>query len=366
MISYLVLFFVLSISFSFLCSIWEAVLLSITPSFISAKERQGSEMARYLKQFKDDIDRPLSAILTLNTFAHTVGAIGVGVQAGHVFGEAPGPLGMSWESIIAGLMTLAILILSEIIPKTLGANYWHQLSHFTVQSIRFLLFVLAPFVWLSQKITKNMKKEKDRSVLSRADLHAMTEVGEESGILRTYESSAIKNVLRMDTIPVKTIMTPRVVVLMANGKDLLRQFYESNKPLQFSRIPIYEGNRDNVIGVMLKDDLLQALVEGRDDEYVDSLNRDVLFISENMLLTEFQHIITSEKGHMAIVIDDFGSVRGLITMEDLFETILGLEIVDESDQTDNLQKLARDIWRARAKKLGVNNETLEKNKDNEK
>ncbi len=353
MVSLLVIFFTLSIFFSFLCSIWEAVLLSITPSFISAKEQQGIEMASWLKDMKSDIDRPLSAILTLNTIAHTVGAIGVGIQAGHLFGDTPGPLGISWESIIAGLMTLAILVLSEIIPKTLGANYWRRLSYFTVQSLRILLFILAPFVWFSQLVTKNLKKDKGKSVFSRADLHAMTLVGEESGMLKTYESSAIKNVLKLDTMKVKDIMTPRVVMLAANGTDTLRRFYENQMPIQFSRIPVFEGSRDNVTGIMLKDDLLQALLEGKDEAPVSSLVRKVLYVNENMNLMEFQNAIMPERGHMAIVVDGFGAVRGLATMEDLFETILDLEIVDETDEVDDLQKMAREIWHRRAKKLGL-------------
>jgi len=191
----LIFFFTLSIAFSFLCSIWEAVLLSITPSYISSKTQSGSSLGKSLQVFKEDIDRPLSAILTLNTIAHTVGAIGVGAQAGKVFGASNvslGPINLSMEAIIAGLMTLAILILSEIIPKTIGANYWRKLTPFTVTSLKMLLFILAPFVWISQLITKNLKNDKSLSVFSRADFNAMTQAGEESGALKETESRTLK------------------------------------------------------------------------------------------------------------------------------------------------------------------------------
>ena len=239
----LILFFLLSIAFSFLCSIWEAVLLSITPSYISGKIQEGSSVGKDLKEFKDDIDRPLSAILTLNTIAHTVGAIGVGATAGNLFGENKvelfGGFSISAESLIAVFMTLAILILSEIIPKTLGANYWKSLTPFTVKSLKFLLLLLMPLVWVSQLITKNLKNEKDKSVFSRADFSAMAQVGEDSGVLKATESSTIKNLLRLDTLKVKDIMTPRSVMKSSDINISLQEFYDNNQPFKHSRIPVF-------------------------------------------------------------------------------------------------------------------------------
>jgi len=190
-------FFVLSIAFSFLCSILEAVLLSITPSYVSIKEQEGSSIADNLKDLKEDIDRPLSAILTLNTIAHTVGAIGVGAAAAKIWpGKAVDIFGihLSYEAIVATLMTLAILIFSEIIPKTIGANSWKALTPFTVRTLKFLGFVLAPFVWISQLITKTFKKEKDKSVLSRADFFAMTEIAKKEGVFREGEKKKVSSV----------------------------------------------------------------------------------------------------------------------------------------------------------------------------
>ena len=253
----LILFFMLSICFSFLCSIWEAVLLSITPSFVEIKYKQGARTGRLLKQFKDDIDRPLSAILTLNTIAHTLGAIGVGAQAGKEFGDTPMILGglempFSIEALVGAVMTLAILILSEIIPKTLGANYWEQLSSFTAGSINILIYCLLPLVWVSQFITKKMKKDKSRSVLSRADFTAMAEIGEKEGIFRTSEFRIIQNLMRLNTIRAKDIMTPRPVVKAADQERAIASFYQANQQLQFSRIPVYKDSKDHIYGFVLK------------------------------------------------------------------------------------------------------------------
>ena len=212
----LIVFFIISISFSFLCSIWEAVLLSITPSYVQQKVTEGGSIGKSLQEFKKEIDRPLSAILSLNTIAHTVGAIGVGAQAGKVFGGANslnlGLLELSYETIIAGVMTLAILVLSEIIPKTLGANYWRRLVPFTVRSLKIIMFLLGILVWLSQAITKRLKNNKGESVLSRADFAAMASLGKDSGALQARESSIIDNLLKFETVTEKDIRTPRTLM----------------------------------------------------------------------------------------------------------------------------------------------------------
>lgn len=349
----LILFFVLSITFSFLCSIWEAVLLSITPSYINRKVLEDKKIGHDLLKFKDDIDRPLSAILTLNTIAHTVGAIGVGAQAAKMFGSNTYLLGLPTESVIAGVMTLAILILSEIIPKTLGANMWEKFAPFTVTSIKLLLIVFAPFVWLSQLITKNFKRDKNKSIFSRADIMAITLAGEKSGVLAKSESTIIKNLLRFEEVKVKNIMTPRTVIVKADENMTLIDFHQSIQPLRFSRIPIYSEYSDNISGFVLKDDVLQHLVEDRDDTPLKSIKRVILAVLDSMALPELFEILTTERAHIAIVVDEYGSLVGIVTMEDLVETLLGLEIVDEFDKEADLQKLARDKWKARAKELGL-------------
>lgn len=356
----LFLFFGLSIIFSFLCSIWEAVLLSITPSYTNRKVQEGSSIGISLQRFKADIDKPLSAILTLNTIAHTVGAIGVGAQAGEVFGDSEAfslaGFPVSWESIVAVLMTLAILILSEIIPKTIGASNWKSLAPFTVKSINFLLIVLKPFIWLSSLITKNFKGGGGHggSVLSRADFLVMANVGTESGTLEETESNIIKNLLTLEQLAVEDIMTPRIVMNLANEESTLQDYYDEHKPFRYSRIPLYAGDTaDRITGIVLKDDILSGLLEGQGDQALSSIKREVSMINENSKLTELFDKQTGHNTQMTVVVDSYGSITGLVTMEDVLETILGMEIIDETDDVADLREHARLKWKERAKKMGI-------------
>lgn len=352
----LLVFFIVSITFSFLCSLLEAVLLSITPTYVNREKQAGTRLGRDLVAFKQDIDRPLSAILSLNTAAHTVGAMGVGAQAGKLFGTNEIDLGvtqLSYESIIAAAMTLAILVLSEIIPKTLGANLWETLTPFTVRSLRIMVLVLAPLVWMSQAITKNLKKDKNKSVFSRADFAAMAQAGEESGALLENESRIIKNLLRFATIQAKDIMTPRTVMLAADASMTLEAFRDAHQPLRFSRIPIYDNNRDNIIGFVLKDDVLEALIEEGGSRKLLDLKKKILVVPRFKPLPDLFDTLARGHTHIAIVVDEYGSVNGLVTMEDVVETLLGLEIMDETDVVADLQQLARQRWEERAKKVGI-------------
>ncbi|MCB9226042.1 MAG: HlyC/CorC family transporter [Chitinophagales bacterium] len=352
----LILFFVLSISFSFLCSIWEAVLLSINPSYISTQVSKGTATGKLLKEYKKDIDKPLSAILTLNTIAHTVGAIGVGAQAGKVFGENYFNIWgfhLSYESLIAGAMTLAILILSEIIPKTIGANNWRALAPFTVQSIRILMIILFPLVWMSQLITGFLKKNKDESVLSRADFAALAKTTAESGAIEKAEHSIIKNLLSLSDLVVRDIMTPRTVIMSAKADDTIINYYENHKPLRFSRIPIYDADTEDFIGMILKDEMLEEIVKNNGEKKLRDIKRDILYVQDNTALKDFMGQLIAANAHVALINDEYGSVVGVASMEDLFETLLGIEIMDETDNVEDLQKLARKRWEERAKKIGI-------------
>ena len=349
----LILFFLVSIIFSFLCSIWEAVILSVTPAYIRRVKREGSSIGPLLESYKEDIDRPLSAILTLNTIAHTVGAIGVGAQAGKLFGNNQLDLGftsLSYESIIAALMTMAILILSEIIPKTIGANMWQTLAPFTVRSLSVLIWILSPLVWISQRITKTLKKDKERSVLSRADFAAMAKTGEMEGTLDRSESTIIQNLLRLDKLKARDIMTPRNVMVVANEEQTLEAFWQAHQPLPYSRIPVYQEKPDHITGMFLKDQLLEELAGDQNQMALKEIRRDILHVNDSEPLPKLlDHLVTS-KQHIAMVYDQYGSVVGLVTMEDIFETLMGLEIMDETDTVENLQRYARQQWEARAKK----------------
>lgn len=346
----LIVFFVLSIVISFLCSILEAVLLSVTPSYVNRCQQEKQPIANKLKAYKNDIDRPLSAILTLNTTAHTMGAIGVGVQAGKLFGTTQLNLGftsISYESVIAGAMTLAILILSEIIPKTIGANMWRKLTPFTIRCLTVLIWILGPFVWVSQLITKSFNKNKSRSVLSRADFTAMTQHGAESGMLKPDESAIIQNLLRLQNLNVNDIMTPRSVMFTADEELTLQEFYQENKPLSHSRIPVYKDNPDHITGMILKDEILALLADGNEHKKLEEIKLSIPFVENTEHLQKLLEKLIRDRKQVAIVNDQYGSVVGLVSLEDLFETLLGLEIVDETDTVEDLQRLARQQWEAR-------------------
>ena len=363
--SLLIFFFVLSIVFSFLCSVWEAVLLSITPSYVRRRVKQGGTIGKRLEAYKEDIDRPLSAILTLNTIAHTVGAIGVGAQAGHVFGETPvsffGLFEISAESIIATVMTLAILILSEIIPKTIGANNWQRLAPFTVRSLSVLLWILKPLVWVSQLITKSLKNDKNKSVLSRADFAAMAKVGAEFGTLNEKETTIINNLLELEKLTVRDVMTPRTVMIMGEEELTVKEFYNAHDPLRYSRIPIYTGKSDNITGLVLKDDILEQLADDHDELQLKDLKRRILIVDDDQNLFSLFETLTRQRSHLAVAVDNYGSLVGLITLEDVVETLFGLEIMDESDRVADLQEHAQKMWEKRSKEL----KDEEKKKDKE-
>jgi CBS domain containing-hemolysin-like protein len=357
----LIVFFLLSIIFSFLCSIWEAVLLSVPPAYVQIQHKEGTKTGKLLKEMKQDIDLPLAAILTLNTIAHTVGAIGVGAQAAIIWAGSYLDINLGFTVlhvntagvIVPTVMTLAILILSEIIPKTLGANYWKNLAGFTVRALRVIIYALWPLVWLSKWITKILKSKNADMAFSRTDFKAMAEIGVQEGVFRKGESNIIQNLMRFNTITAKDIMTPRTVVIAANEEMSISEFYQDHPSLTFSRIPIYKENKDQITGFFLKDDLLQYQLEGKGDQPLKSIKREVSVITEVISITELFNRLMEEREHIAIVVGEYGGFEGLVTMEDVIETLLGMEILDEMDNIEDMQRLARKNWEKRARALGI-------------
>jgi CBS domain containing-hemolysin-like protein len=352
----LIIFFILSIAFSFLCSILEAVLLSITPSFASRMMSEKPELGKKIDHYKKNIDRPLSAILTLNTIAHTVGAIGVGAQASIVFGDDAANIAgfnVPWEGIIAAVMTLLILILSEIIPKTLGATYWKGLTPFTISALKVIIFLLYPFVLLSEFITKFLKSKDVHSVFSREDYMAMTNLGGESGALVNEEKVIINNLLNMDDLKVTDIMTPRSVIHSVEDNMTLQAYYDDKKDAPFSRIPIYSKDLDQLSGFVLKDDILKGIIDGKGDKTLSTIQRKIAIINDNKTIREFFNFMNGENQHLAVVANEFGSIAGIVSLEDAIETLLGYEITDENDDVADLQAYARQKWNERAKKIGI-------------
>ncbi|WP_222982854.1 CNNM domain-containing protein [Flagellimonas meishanensis] len=356
----------ISIFFSFLCSILEAVLLSVTPTFINVKKQAGKEYATILESLKKDVDKPLIAILTLNTIAHTVGAILVGVQAKVAYVDMYGTttrtvLGLKLtEDLMVGLvstvMTILILVASEIIPKTIGATYWKQLANFTSKALTLMVFVLkwTGLLWLLQLFTRLIgKKGHHGSVLSREDFTAMTEIAHKEGVFEESESTVIKNLLKFDEILAKDIMTPRTVMKIASEDMTIKEFFEANRPLRFSRIPLYQGRMDNITGFFLKDELMEAIINKNGSKLLATLKREILVTNRNKPIPDLFEEFVKKREHVSLVVDEYGSVSGLVTMEDVIETLLGLEIMDESDNVEDLQMLARKNWESRAKRLGI-------------
>ena len=363
----LLLFYALiSIIFSFLCSIWEAVLLSITSTYINLKKKENKHFAFIFERLKKDIDKPLIAILTLNTIAHTVGAILVGVQAKVTYAENYGNVTRSFlgleftEELMVGsvsaVMTMLILVASEIIPKTLGATYWRQLANFTAKSLHLLVLILkwTGLLWLLQLFTRLISKGAVHgSVLSREDFTVMTDIAEEEGVFHASESTVIKNLLRFNEVKVKDVMTPRAVMKIASEAKSIKEFHDENPNLRFSRIPLFGERVDIVTGYVLKDQVLEEIINKNGDNPLSSLRRDLLVTKRATSIPQLFATFVEQREHIALVVDEYGSLSGIVTMEDIIETLLGLEIMDESDNVEDLQVLARKKWEARAKRTGI-------------
>ncbi|MDX1530388.1 MAG: hemolysin family protein [Rhodothermales bacterium] len=340
----LALYIALAIGVSFLCSILEAVLLSITPSYVAALEAEGSKAGQLLQELKRDIDRPLAAILSLNTVAHTVGAAGAGAQAAVVFGDAA-------VGVFSGVLTLGILVLSEIIPKTLGAVYWRGLAPLTARLLRPLIVVTYPLVLLSQALSKLIARGKEGASVSREELVALARLGTEEGVFDPQESHILRNLLRFRDLSARDVMTPRTVMLAFPETTPLREIAEADVP--FSRLPVFDRDRDNVTGWVLKDEVLEAVAAGRGDEPAARLRRPLLTVPDTLPLPALFDRLLERHEHIALVVGEYGGTQGLATVEDVVETLLGLEIVDEADTEHDMQVAARQRWAERARKLGL-------------
>ena len=354
----------LSIFFSFLCSILEAVLLSITPSFIQIKTNEGKSYAATLARFKQDIDKPLIAILTLNTIAHTVGAILVGEEAGKLAsggGWDVSLFGFNFVALVSTIMTLLILTVSEIVPKTIGATYWKSLGNFTAKTLSILVAILkyTGILWVLMLITRLVGKSAHVSTMSREEFIALTDAAEQEGVIADNETTVIKNLLVFKSVEAKDVMTPFPVVVSADESVSLDDFHEKNKNLKFSRIPIYSGKSNHITGFILKDDLLEEIVEEKGTKTLADLKRVIPIISSDKAIPELFEEFIQERRHIALVTDEFGNTIGVVTMEDIIETLLGLEIMDENDTVEDMQVQARKNWEKRAKRMGISIEKKE-------
>ncbi|MEA1887342.1 MAG: hemolysin family protein [Bacteroidota bacterium] len=344
----LLTYLAIALFFSFMCSILEASLLSTTPLFLNIKIKEGKKYARYLSQYKRNIDLPLSAILTLNTFAHTIGAAGVGSQAQKIWGD-------EYLTLTSVVLTLIILIASEIIPKTLGATYWKSLGKFTVITLRIMIYSpLYPFIILTNFITKKLCKDQTKHpLISSTEFRAIADSVIEEGIIDEDESQLLQNLMKFRHIKVKSIMTPHVVVVAAEENIPIKKFYEDHEEIPFSRIPVYRHELNEFTGFVLKDELMEMIIDNKGDQPLKSISRPIKIVNEEMPIIKLFYKLIDLKAHIAMVVDEYGTVSGLVTMEDVFETLIGLEIVDEMDNVEDMQVLARKNWEERARKLGL-------------
>ena len=342
----LITYVLIALGFSFLCSLLEATLLTITPTAVQTSKQKGAKWAAAMEVLKSDIDRPLSAILTLNTVAHTMGAAGAGAQYAKLYGNGA-------EAAFAGILTLAILIFTEIIPKTLGARYTMFFAPGTAWFLPKLQIILFPLVWLCRQVTRLITFGKaNEKPMHREELLAVAHLGEKEGALNSEEGAIVRNILQLGDVRVSDIMTPRPVIFMLPKSMTLSEFAEKIDGKPFSRIPVFGESRDDVNGFVLKSDGLQAcLKDGLGS--LETLLRPLEAVSKQVGVDVLFRRFLAEGVHLLMVHDEYGTVVGLVTLEDVLETIVGVEIVDEQDKEADLQVLARKLWSERALKMGI-------------
>jgi CBS domain containing-hemolysin-like protein len=346
-VTLLIVYVLIALVFSFLCSIAEAVLLSVNSSYVALLEKDGKSSGALLREMKEDIGKPLIAILTLNTIAHTVGAVGAGAQAAIVFGNA-------YLGVASAVLTLLILVLSEIIPKTLGALHWRKLAPATAHGLRALIWLLYPFILMAEKLTGGMGEGATLAGFSRQEFAAMADLSAEQGKLAERESEILKNLLQLRQTRVSDAMTPRTVLLTLPEAMSVKEFFEGHGEVPFSRIPVHGEDHDEINGFVLRADIVSAFARGEVEHSLKSYRRDLPALLETISLAQAFNLIMPEESHIALVVDEYGDVQGIITLEDIFETLLGMEIVDEADRTVDMRELARERWKRKARKLGLN------------
>jgi len=332
----------IAIGISFICSILEAVLLSITPSYVEKTLTDKPRAGKQLTRIKEQLDESLSSILILNTFAHTMGAAGVGAQALIVFGP-------KWETLIAILLTLVILFFSEIIPKTLGATYWQKLAIPASYMIQLFVKLVYPLVWISTRLTKLFSKNKGNEI-TREEIIALASLGHKDGTLIQQENIYLSNILRLREIRTEEILTPRTVVHMFEDSTTVSDALNDPRTREFTRLPIYHEISDNISGKVIKYDLFQAERSGNGDKPLSDYAKTIYRVSEKLPVQQLLDQFIKKRAHLFLVEDEYGQTAGIVTLEDAIETLIGREIVDESDSIEDMQELAKSRYRKRLRK----------------
>lgn len=340
----LILFlFLLTIFISFMCSLLEAVILSVTPAFVAVEVQNKKRSGLLLQHLKEDMGRPLSAILTLNTISHTLGSSAIAFNVQQMYGE-------SWVTLSTFILTFSILILSEVLPKNIGANYWKLLAPASAYLIQALIFVLYPLVSLSEFVGKMISKP-DIQQVTREEMIMTAEIGVNEGAIKTKESAVIRNLLMMDKIFVSDIMTPRSVFFALEADLTVDDVVNKYVPLRFSRIPVYRDSLDNIIGITHRYKILEASSDDQHTKKLSDLVTPIASVSERLTVTQVLDFFIRDKEHLALAVDEYGVVTGLVTLEDAVETLLGVEIVDEFDNIEDMRKYALEQWQIRKKQL---------------
>ncbi len=331
----LLIFLLGAMGVSFICSLLESVLMSTPLSYISMKEDEGDRNAALFMKMKTDPDRPLAAILSLNTIANTIGAAGVGRQATLIFGS-------EWFGLVSAIMTLLILVFSEIVPKNIGTSHWKGLLWLS-RIMQALIFLLFPIVWLIEKFNNAISDEPDTTV-SREEVSAMANIGEEEGEIDNSENKVIQNILKLDDIKAYDVMTPRVVAAIAPESMTLKEFYKEESLSHNSRIPVYSDSPEFITGYVLRYDVLENLAEDKFTTTLSSIKRQIAAFGEETSVADIWESLLESKDQIALIIDEYGCFQGIITLEDIIETILGMEIIDENDTVTDMQQYARERW----------------------
>lgn len=334
----LVLYFSLAVGISFICSILESVLLSVTMPYISLLEKENRRAGLLLRVQKLSVNKSLASILILNTIANTLGAAAVGAQAEKLYGVGA----VFYISII---LTFAILFFSEIIPKTIGAVYWKELAPLAAYMIRFFTWLTYPIIILTLFVTNKINKGNDTTSLTKEELLESTLLSEDDGVLGEKESDVIENILMLDQVKIKDILTPRSVVFAIDGSRSVKDIVDNEEEIfKYSRIPVYEGSIENVTGMVMTKRIFRYAL--KDDRVtLDSIKKDIFKINENLPVAKALDLFIKKKEHMFLVLDGYDQTEGIVTLEDCVETILGVEIVDESDLHEDMREVARQKMR---------------------
>ncbi len=333
----------LALIVSFLCSIIEAVLLSTPQSYILMKIDQGETWAKKFLNMKKNIDKPLSAILTWNTVAHTVGAAGVGAQAINVFGS-------EFFGVVSAILTILILVFTEIIPKTLGAVYWSSFDSFASRILTAMIFLSYPVIMISVFFTRILSKRKNNQTTSREEIAVLANIGTNEGIFADKENIIIQNIIKLKEVKASEIMTPRVVMAVADETMRLDEFRKNKNFLKFSRIPLYSGETENITGYIIRQTAFERLAESKGESTLKCIRRNIEIVHESTPLFSVWEVLLEKKEHIALVVDEYGGVAGIVTMEDIIESLLGFEIIDEKDTVSDMQQFARERWKMRQAK----------------